>query len=336
MKILLFIPNGLGDVLMSFPAINFLLQKKQEFAVVVHNKTQTSALRQRYGPDLKILERFDGGRFSQVRLLLQIRKFNPGEIYAPLAANRLLNVVFFLLTASRVYLPGVIKRRIFNIHYLPYSLSTYDGHQVNYILDFLDHFKSRSHVEPSALFIRSNLAYDFIPTTLAAGVRLAVGLSCGEIERHKIPRPSFFSEVVNKLTTLIADDITVFVFGVGNDAILIEEFIGQLDPKIKVIQQLDSDLEQVFAGLSKCNLGIAGTTGQGHMMAAVNLPMVVLAGVTNPAESGPYTSIQKVISHNYKCGPCYSVSNTRGCGYPCMDDLDSDLTAHAMVKLLKN
>ena len=105
MKILLFIPNGLGDVLMSFPTINSLLQKQQEFAVVVQNKIQTTALRMKYGSNFQIFERFDGHRFSQIRLLLQIRKFNPTEIYAPLAVNKLINIAFFFTDCFKSLYP---------------------------------------------------------------------------------------------------------------------------------------------------------------------------------------------------------------------------------------
>ena len=335
MRLILFIPNGLGDVLMAFPAIRFLIQKQNDFAVVVQNKTQVALIKHNFGSDLTVFERFDGGHFSQFRLLLQIRKFKPTVIYAPLAANKFLNTIFFLLTTSRVYLPGVVKRRFFNIHYLPCSLSTYDGHQVNYMLDFLDYFKNRSFVDPNALLIKGDVVFNPLSSTFATGVRLAVGLSCGENERHKIPHPPFFADVVNRLTTIISDDITVFVFGVGNDALLIEAFVALLNPQITVERLLDAPLKNVFLGLSKCDIGIAGTTGQGHMMAAVSLPILVLAGVTNPAESGPYTPLQKVISHGYECGPCYGVSYTRGCGYDCMNDLNPNLAAHSLVQLLK-
>jgi ADP-heptose:LPS heptosyltransferase len=86
---------------------------------------------------------------------------------------------------------------------------------------------------------------------------------------------------------------------------------------------IDQPINILIEEIQKCNIGIAGTTGQGHIMAAADLPMLVLAGVTNPYQSGPYASRVALLLHRYICGPCYQENFRFGCKkVNCMDTLD--------------
>jgi hypothetical protein len=92
-KIVIFIPNGIGDVLMIIPTIRRLLLVRDidTLVIVVSNRTQKNLLHDAISSELKILCRFDNFPFSQFRLLLKIALINAEICFAPLISKKLKN-----------------------------------------------------------------------------------------------------------------------------------------------------------------------------------------------------------------------------------------------------
>lgn len=335
--ILFFLPNGLGDVLMAIPALKRLSSRHgaDSISVVVASDVQKKIIVDVFGKTIKCFCRYDGRRFSQIRLLLLIIKSNCEIIYAPLVSRKFLNFIFFILSLKRVILPKQKGLKSFmNLHFSKTSLNTYPGHQVNYITSFVSDDDSRSenaNVSYSEIIFTKKI----LPSAKKDKVKIAVGLSCGVRERHKIPKPHLFAQTINKLA--VDHAVEVLVFGTSDDCGLIDEFQSALVATVVVTAVIDLSVVAVIQQLSGCDAGLVGTTGQGHMMAAAGLPLVIFSGVTNPYESGPYVERAVVVAHSYPCGPCYQEAYSMGCGkIPCMDRLDFNSAGKALSDIIGN
>lgn len=329
----LFLPNGIGDFLMVVPALRHWISAVglPNVTLILANKSQQEMAVDYFGEKLKTICRFDGGRFSQLRLLFKLMMLPRGSVYAPLASTKIINYMFFIMVFKKVFLPsnGVFKRFI-NLHFGKYNIHSFPGHQVNFYQNFLNGDDLEINNIP---FSAVKLSQVKVFTGGKSICRIAVGLSCGANERHKIPNPEFIAHALNKLKPLL--DFEVLIFGVTQDFQILSGFKQALDSNIKIIESLDIPVLALIKKIEACSVGLVGTTGQGHMMAAAGLPLVVLCGVTNPYESGPYVERAVVVSHSYACGPCYQEKFPRGCGlHPCMDSIKTQAIVSGLLKLI--
>ncbi len=130
-------------------------------------------------------------------------------------------------------------------------------------------------------------------------------------------------------------ELKILLFGTSSDAPLINDFKSNLKSDLEVVSLINLNFSELITQLSSCEIGIAGTTGQGHMLACADLPLLIISGVTNPAESGPYARRVAILKHSFLCGPCYQVKYAHGCGkIKCMETLDASEGARMAFKLI--
>lgn len=332
----IFLPYGIGDVLMAVPAIRRLatLRGVANITVVVQGKVQSHFLRNLVGPQLQVIERRNGARFAEARLWWRLARLRPQFIAAPMLSQRRLRFSFFGTLLARTLVPSdFISRKILRVQPASICLEEFEGHQVNYFVQFLSELEpslDRSRVSESEWCIKDSAEEAL---SHAAPTRVAVGISCGMIERHKIPSPEWIAELINGLAKNAP--IKLVIPASRSDGALVERLKRNLDQDIETEILVDLPPDQLFSKLQNCSLGISGTTGQGHMMAVANLPMLVLAGVTNPYESGPYVRRALILRHNFVCGPCYQKSYVKGCGrVVCMETLDVAVGVRKAKELL--
>lgn len=337
-KIILFIPNGIGDVLMSLPLIRRLLfvLPSSSLAIVVSNPIQKKLLEHAINSDIKIFCRFNEKLFSHISLLFNIIFFNANICFAPLISSKFFNKVFFLFSFTKTVFPwGVNVNHWPNLVENKFRLDTFGGHQVNYFLSFVGDYFSFFDTKVASFSEMTVLPHSTKQKKNGARTLIAFGISCGILERHKIPSPHVFAKIANRLS--IDAPIDIIVFGSANDLSLLDQFEAALNSSIELTRVIDLPLHQLIFLLSSCDLGVCGTTGHGHMMAAASLPVLVLSGVTNELESGPYTEIVGVVKHDLTCGPCYRENYRFGCGeIVCMDLIDPDLASRHVRSFLAN
>jgi ADP-heptose:LPS heptosyltransferase len=345
--IVLFLPNGIGDLLMALPSLRRMVDcyGEDRIAMVVANNQQGSFLRGLY-KNLLIIERYDKQYFSQLRLWIKLFSMRPEIILCPMISKKMVNVLFFCLLNAKIALPlNVLRRKLFNLVPCNISLLSFGGHQVNYFVQFIAYFNDKidkSLVDPLELQgFKGELISKKNGTSLATkdenflGLKVAFGISCGLVERHKIPSVDFFAKLAN--TFLRYRIVEIYLIGNSQDLSLINEFINKLNNGILIKKLIDLPLSSVISTIAECDLGVAGTTGQGHMMAAAGLPMLVLSGVTDPYQSGPYSHRAAILEHKYLCGPCYQESFRFGCKkIKCMDTLNIETAIDLVDHLIFN
>jgi heptosyltransferase-1 len=80
-------------------------------------------------------------------------------------------------------------------------------------------------------------------------------------------------------------------------------------------------LRQLVALLDLADRVVCHDSGPLHIAAALGKPTVAIFGPTNPARTGPYSDVARVVAHPIECAPCYR----RVCPYGhhnCMQQLD--------------
>ncbi len=323
---------------MAVPAIGRLvsIHGAENVAVVVRGSIQSQFLHNLVSTKLRIIQRDQWKRFSEIALFWNIFRLRPLFVAAPMLSQRRFRLTFFLALFSRTLVPSdFIKCKFLMVQPATVCLEEFEGHQVNYFVQFLSELEptmDRSLV--SEYEWRTNGAKAQVGKSTTP-MRIAVGLSCGVLERHKIPSPEWMATFINGLAK--AELVEVVIPASRSDESIVQRLVNKLDPGVKIDVLFDLSAEELFSKLQVCALGVSGTTGQSHMMAVVNLPMLVLAGVTNPHESGPYVSRALILSHSFACGPCYQKNYVKGCGrVACMETLDVGEGVLKAVTLLRD
>ena len=337
-NIVIFLPYGIGDIIMSIPALKRLYQvyDSNQVFIIISNNTQKEILNFLINKPINTIIYSNTKFINLFKLFYRLFKINPEFIYAPLINNTFSRILFFLSTTKQTFIPyNVIPFQFLNLRPSKFSLETFEGHQVNYYIIFFNqgHNKISTHIAD-----HSEIKYEFPDNNLLhkeQNLKIVIGISCGIFERHKIPSPKFFADLVNKLSKLISCNF--YVIGNSNDIILVNEFLTYIDNNNFVYKIINDNIIDTLNSMSNYDLGITGTTGQGHMMSIGNFPLLVVAGVTEPMESGPYANRVKILNHNLECGPCYQATFKYGCKkIQCMDMLSSDLAVNYALELLKN
>jgi lipopolysaccharide heptosyltransferase II len=74
-------------------------------------------------------------------------------------------------------------------------------------------------------------------------------------------------------------------------------------------------LPQLIALLAASDVMVTGDSGPMHIACAVETPVVVMHGPTDPALSGPTAPDAIVLRHTLWCSPCYDASETAECRF---------------------
>jgi len=335
--VVFFLPNGLGDVLMAIPCLRHLTANlgRRNTLVIVANHQQRELVHEYVDELVEVWVRYDSKPLSQLRLWLRLLLARPTIILAPMVSNKKKNIVFFgLLGVDTLFPADAIKSRFFRVSPTSLSLQCYDGHQVEYYFQFCaahcGFVEHRISPSSSVVFTQPSNAPVSAPKGYFAVV---VGMSCGAAERHKLPDVVFFVALLSAINRRVP--IKVTFIGSGCDLAAMNVAQKSLAGQVECSVALDVSLPELITRLSSFDLGIAGTTGQGHLMAAAGLPMLVLAGVTDPHQSGPFVSRAAILTHQYRCGPCYQQDFRFGCGkVQCMDTLDAEEGGTLAYRLL--
>ena len=94
-----------------------------------------------------------------------------------------------------------------------------------------------------------------------------------------------------------------------------------------------TDIVQLAAVLSRCDLVIANDSGPMHLASAVGTPVVGLFGSTDPVATGPLGP-HRIVSSNVDCAPCLKRRCEKG-DYRCLQEIQPEQVVRAAVELLQ-
>lgn len=317
---IIFIPNGFGDLIMSLPAINLAIDyiSPSKITLVVLSDKHKEMILFFIKKPINIIIRRDGRLLSDSRLFFKLMALESKVLVAPLVSSKLKNKIFFSLLPKKI-VSSLKVLKIFRNENIKISdnLNTYNDHQVNYIQTLVS---TALKIHPKKI---KYLDFGFEAKNWTSGkIKICLGISCGEKEKHKVPSPKYFADLVNFLSSNIDCEFHLVYTDSDYDKVKIfKQSLGFCRSNINYYNNLSfDDLSELIQNL---NVGISGMSGQGHLMSAFGLPLVILSGVTNPKESAPLTQRAVICSHDFICGPCYQEDFLIGCGkVNCMDTIN--------------
>lgn len=319
---------------MSIPALKRLLKVRSadSITLVVRNPMIAELLKEYLSSEIPVLARH-GVPLSQVRMWISLLKLGSAKICAPMLSGKLLHKLFFSLMLATTYVPATFSRNSWwNFRRVPFSLENFPGHQVDYFVQFTK--EAVPDLDGSNVDFSEFRLVERTPNPINVGqLVIAVGLSCSANERHKIPSVAWFVKFLVRLAQLVR--VKYLLIGDHNDLEVLNGVKEALGCHVACEVVIDKPVTELISRLATCALGVSGTTGQGHMMAAAGLPILVFAGVTCPEESGPFAQRVAVLRHKFSCGPCYQEAYRQGCGeIECMDSLDHEEAVNLAQRLV--
>jgi lipopolysaccharide heptosyltransferase II len=109
-------------------------------------------------------------------------------------------------------------------------------------------------------------------------------------------------------------DALVIVTGAPNEASLAHDIVLHArNPLLNVSGR--TSLPQLIALLAESDVLVTGDSGPMHIACAVETPVVVMHGPTDPALSGPTAQDAMVLRQKLWCSPCYDASATAECRF---------------------
>jgi lipopolysaccharide heptosyltransferase II len=104
---------------------------------------------------------------------------------------------------------------------------------------------------------------------------------------------------------LMARNIRVVITGVEGDRELAQQLLSKAKSKPAILVG-KTDINQLAALIEKCKVFITPDSAPQHIAAAVETPVIVLYGPTDPKRHIPPGKNMIVLNKKIKCSPCYS------------------------------
>lgn len=330
---IIFLPNGFGDMVMALPAINFAIEnsKKSNVVLVVLTESHKQLVEFFIPKNLKFIVRRDGKAFGDLRLYFKLLKDPANSVIAPMVSNKFFNKLFFSILPKRLFSPLQLRKIAPGLNAkLPFALSTFEGHQVNFLIQAIS-FSLGVPATP----IDYLQGIGDLKSHSHERIQICLGMFSGALERHKVPSVEYFCGLVSFLNDRLPADFHVIATDSDNERLSV--FNRMLDSKINLTIYKNLPLEELSRVMVDFDIGISGMSGQGHLMSAFGLPMIIFSGVTNPKESAPFVKRAVICRHDFACGPCYQETFLRGCGViNCMDHISYESVFSGIKYLMAN
>lgn len=174
----------------------------------------------------------------------------------------------------------------------------------------------------------------FPDVDIGAGLQPRVGYVIRSRWATKDGFPEMFGQVISRLHGVLGGE--AHVLGAPQDAAMGDE-LAALAREVPVRNWCGkTSLVELGGLIQKLDLLVTVDSGPMHIAAAVGVPTVALFGPTNPARTGPYGDLHRIVQRtDLDCVPCYA----RQCQRPqrdhaCMRELDAGQVVAAAEEIL--
>lgn len=279
-RILVRLPNWLGDVVMALPLLRAIRAGRPDAEIILIARAPFAPLLRSWEVADRVLTLPARGP-GYWRFFLRLRDEHP-DCHL-LFTNSVRGDLEALLAGSRqrfgIVRPGHPRPLLSHAYRLPPSFEETKTHQLQLWRDFLGHFGLEAAPDCTPIFP---------PGAHRAGpVGLIAGSENMPAKRWPVSR---WRELIS------AQPETAFVlFGTAADATLTRE-IASVFPAGRVTDLAGrTDLPAFAEGLRGCRALVTNDTGGMHLANALGVPVVALFGPTNPVRTGPVFEAPRVI-----------------------------------------
>lgn len=323
-RILVRVPNWVGDAVMSLPVLAGLQRLFPLAAITVLAAPRVAPLFATQ-PGVTEIIRYPSGRGKWQVLWEQRGRFDVA-----------LTLPNSMESALGLWLVGVPSRVGYNTDarrlFLKEAVSGHEAlaglHTVFYLLGLLKALGGVATFTPPTLCLEPEEEAMGARVLSEAGlsgpgpwVGLSPGAAYGPAKRWE---PARFAAVGRKLARQFGARLVLL--GADDERPVADEVKEQIQaPVVDLVGR--TSLRQALGIMSQLNLLITNDSGLMHAAAALAVPLVALFGSTDPAATGPFTSRATVIRHLQPCSPCFK--RTCEIGYPCLTAISVEEVAAA-------
>ena len=306
-KILLRLPNWIGDAVMASPVLATLSHYFDGIALIgrPHVLGLFAAC-----PKLEKAYPLLPGNKRLFSLAKELKGRYEAGILLPNSLSSAL--LFFLarLKARAGY--NTDARRLFLTHAV--KKPEKPVHQRDYYLHLLEKLGFEIKERDYRLFLPEKAkerARLFLSNLPRPWVGLAPGAAFGPAKKWPVSRYRALAFHLRRL------GFSVLVLGSKEEAPAGEEITKDLPRSRNLCGLLD--LATSSAVISLLDLFVSNDSGLMHVAAALKVPQVAIFGSTSPEASGPINPKAQVVSANVSCSPCFSRTCKRG--YECFEKI---------------
>lgn len=338
-KIVVRIPNWVGDAVMALPFLSSLRRNAPKSEITVLVRPMLADLFVQVASCDRVIALDESrGRHGLIPLWrnakqLRIQKYDLGFALPPSFGAALM---LRLAGVKRRVGHAADRRAWLLTDSHPYLANGQRPHRADSYISLLE------EIWPSPLSDKQ-LTYDPGVTAQAQARELidrfrisntdqVLAIAPGAGQPNKLWRTSGFAEVANRW--LAVEDSAVILIGGPEDRRACQDVAAQSPPK-RVFNLCDSgDLTVVAALIKRAQMFVGNDSGLSHLAAAVGVPVVVISGPGDPSEVSPYTKAAITVKKSLYCSPCYSNSCYRQ-DHPleCQDLVTADDVWKAITEL---
>lgn len=302
---------GIGDVLMTTPALKILKERLNPHITCLSMFRSTYEVL-RYNPHIDSLVYFpflEERKPELLKFMLSLRgRFDCSINFYP-SNRRQYNMLAYIMGAPRRIGHRYMHRDLFELNFLKNLTILEDRrlHNVEENVKLLEFLGIRSGDVPGMGLFLTPDERERGKALIKKGSKIKVGIHAGTsiFKGHGNKRwPK------EKFVELISDlpDCEFYLFG-GADDEDVNEFIvkgAKGGERISVLENLP--IRVAAAAIENLDLFISNDSGLMHLAAAAGVPVVALFGPTNPDFVRPWGAQNRVVRLELPCSPCFYYS----------------------------
>lgn len=351
-KVLVMPLYGIGDVLMTTPAIRNLKEQADVEITYLHmfGTTKDILLNNPYIAENIFFPFLQKSRLEGLRFLMHHfrKKFDCSINFYP-SNRRDYNLAAFI-TGSRIRLGH--RYRSDDIRELNFLKTTtlFEDDNLHCVeenlglLDLLNVKIKKAHpleiylTEGERSFAENWMKTYNIGTTRATLIGIHPGTSVFKNhDRRRWPEASF-AQVIDELDRRL-EEAKFLLFGGPEEKPLREKIISLVGCRGRMFPVHNVNVRQAASLMRHCRLFISNDSGPMHMAAASGVPTVAVFGPTNPTWVRPWGVKHRVIRTGISCSPCFRYSRkplqcVAGLDYACLSGISAEKVIQTCMDLL--
>jgi len=349
-KILVLPMYGIGDVLMTTPALRNLKEQLDVKITYLHMfKTTRDTLLSNLHIDENIHYPFlQTNKFDGLRFLVQFRKKFDYSINFYPSNRRDYNLAAFIVGTPIRIGHRYARNNLSELNFLKNMTIQEDDklHNVEEnlrLLEFLGIVNKKPYpleiyfTEGEGLFANQWLKERKIDEKILIGIHH--GTSSFKNHDKRRWHETSFAKLIDRLALEIKDSIFL-LFGGPEENSLRNAVISAVHNQKKVLSVDSVTVRQAAALMENCRLFISNDSGPMHMAATTGVPTVAIFGPTNPVWVKPWGVKHKIVRLGLPCSPCFRYSPkplrcVANLDYACLKNISVDQVYDACIELFR-
>jgi heptosyltransferase-2 len=326
-RILVRVPNWVGDLVMAFPALEALRENFPRSTLVALARPWVTPLLENHPcvDRVMVLRKGRGYPWDGIALLKTVAEVRRTRFdLALLFQNAFEAALISRLAGIPIRIGyGTDGRGFLLSHSIPRDREAKRRNQVEYYLHLIRAMNWKAETRNPRLHVgdRQRAAAEALLKAFGiADTDLLVGLSPGAVygPAKRWPAERFAAVGDRAVETWGAK---VLVVGSGGDKEICDAVtLGMRAPAVNLCGR--TNLDEVAGVIQRCRAFVTNDSGLMHVAAALDVPLVAIFGSTNPEATGPRSPKARVIRHSMSCAPCLKPECTKN--YACLQSIEAE------------